>query len=138
MLTSIRKMGVRTNAETPEDATIARNYGAEGIGLFRTEHMFYGKGSEAPLFLLRKMILSANQTERRKALDELFVYVKKDMKATMDCNERTACNIQAYSILLFMSSYLRVQRNRKNLQKHLVLKKKMLQNVVKLYMNQTR
>ena len=78
-----RKMGVRTNAETPEDAIIARNYGAEGIGLFRTEHMFYGKGSEEPLFLLRKMILSANETERRKALDELFAHVKKDMKATM-------------------------------------------------------
>ena len=78
-----RKMGVRTNAETPEDATIARNYGAEGIGLFRTEHMFYGKGSEEPLFLLRKMILSADVTERRKALDELFSFVKKDMKATM-------------------------------------------------------
>jgi pyruvate,orthophosphate dikinase len=78
-----RKMGVRTNAETPEDAIIARNYGAEGIGLFRTEHMFYGKGSEQPLFLLRKMILSANETERRKALDELFSFVKKDMKATM-------------------------------------------------------
>jgi len=78
-----RKMGVRTNAETPEDATIARNYGAEGIGLFRTEHMFYGIGSEQPLFLLRKMILSANETERRKALDELFSFVKKDMKATM-------------------------------------------------------
>ncbi|HUX97237.1 MAG TPA: pyruvate, phosphate dikinase [Bacteroidales bacterium] len=79
-----RKMGVRTNAETPEDATIARNYGAEGIGLFRTEHMFYGKGSEEPLFLLRKMILSANEGERRKALDQLYAFVKKDMKATMD------------------------------------------------------
>jgi pyruvate, orthophosphate dikinase len=78
-----RKMGVRTNAETPEDAIVARNYGAEGIGLFRTEHMFYGKGSEQPLFLLRKMILSANETERRKALDELYAFVKKDMKATM-------------------------------------------------------
>ncbi len=78
-----RKMGVRTNAETPEDAIIARNYGAEGIGLFRTEHMFYGKGSETPLFLLRKMILSANETERRKALNELFSFVKKDMKETM-------------------------------------------------------
>jgi pyruvate, orthophosphate dikinase len=78
-----RKMGVRTNAETPEDAIIARNYGAEGIGLFRTEHMFYGKGSEEPLFLLRKMILSANEGERRKALDQLFSFVKKDMKATM-------------------------------------------------------
>lgn len=78
-----RKMGVRTNAETPDDAIVARNYGAEGIGLFRTEHMFYGKGSEQPLFLLRKMILSASEAERRKALDELFPYVKKDMKATM-------------------------------------------------------
>ncbi len=78
-----RKMGVRTNAETPEDAIIARNYGAEGIGLFRTEHMFYGQGSEEPLFLLRKMILSANEAERRKALDQLFTFVKKDMKATM-------------------------------------------------------
>ncbi|MBP8959700.1 MAG: pyruvate, phosphate dikinase [Bacteroidales bacterium] len=79
-----RKMGVRTNADTPEDAKVARDFGAEGIGLFRTEHMFYGKNSEEPLFLLRKMILSVEETERRKALDELFPYVKKDIKATMD------------------------------------------------------
>jgi pyruvate,orthophosphate dikinase len=79
-----RKMGVRTNADTAEDAKIARDFGAEGIGLFRTEHMFYGKGSEQPLFLLRKMILSANETERRKALNELYKYVKKDMKATLE------------------------------------------------------
>ena len=79
-----RKMGVRTNADNPDDARIARDFGAEGIGLFRTEHMFYGKGSEQPLFLLRKMILSANETERRKALDELFSFVKKDMKATLE------------------------------------------------------
>jgi pyruvate,orthophosphate dikinase len=46
----IRAMNVRTNAETPEDAGIAIEFGAEGIGLFRTEHMFYGKGSEEPLF----------------------------------------------------------------------------------------
>jgi len=79
-----RKMGVRTNADTPADAKVARDFGAEGIGLFRTEHMFYGKGSEQPLFLLRKMILSANETERRKALDELSGFVKKDMKATLE------------------------------------------------------
>ncbi len=79
-----RKMGVRTNADTPADAKIARDFGAEGIGLFRTEHMFYGKGSEQPLFLLRKMILSANEGERRKALDELSGFVKKDMKATLE------------------------------------------------------
>ena len=41
-----RTMGVRTNAETAEDAQIALNFGAEGIGLFRIEHMFYGKNSE--------------------------------------------------------------------------------------------
>ena len=78
-----RKMGVRTNADNPEDAKIARDFGAEGIGLFRTEHMFYGKDSEQPLFLLRKMILSATADERRKALDELFPFMKKDMKATL-------------------------------------------------------
>ena len=79
-----RKMGVRTNADTPADAKVARDFGAEGIGLFRTEHMFYGKGSEQPLFLLRKMILSNSETERRIALDELSGFVKKDMKATLD------------------------------------------------------
>ena len=79
-----RKMGVRTNADTPADAKIARDYGAEGIGLFRTEHMFYGEGADQPLFLLRKMILSSGVEERRKALNELFPYVKKDIKATLE------------------------------------------------------
>jgi len=78
-----RTMGVRTNAETPQDAEIARSYGAEGIGLFRTEHMFYGEGSEQPLFLLRKMILSDGKDERVKALKELSSFVKKDIKATL-------------------------------------------------------
>ena len=79
-----RTMGVRTNADTPDDARIAREFGAEGIGLFRTEHMFYGKNSEKPLFLLRKMILSATEKERRIALDELFTFVKRDIKDTME------------------------------------------------------
>jgi len=79
-----RTLGVRTNADTPEDAKIARAYGAEGIGLFRTEHMFYGAGSDAALFLLRKMILSATEAERRKALDELSAHVKRDIKATLE------------------------------------------------------
>ena len=78
-----REMGVRTNADTPEDAAVARKYGAEGIGLFRTEHMFYGIGSEKPLFYLRKMILSNTLEERKKALNELYPYVKKDIKATL-------------------------------------------------------
>ena len=79
-----RSLGVRTNADTPEDARIARAFGAEGIGLFRTEHMFYGAGSDEALFLLRKMILSSTETERRTALNELFPFVKKDLKATLE------------------------------------------------------
>ncbi|MFI5166283.1 MAG: pyruvate, phosphate dikinase [Thermoanaerobaculales bacterium] len=80
---AIRVMKVRTNADTPEDAAKAREFGAEGIGLFRTEHMFYGKGAEQPLFLLRKMIVSEGEAERRAALDELYPFVKKDIKATL-------------------------------------------------------
>ena len=78
-----RAMKVRANADTPEDAAKAREFGAEGIGLFRTEHMFYGKGSEQPLFLLRKMIVSSSEGERRAALAELYPFVKKDIKATL-------------------------------------------------------
>jgi pyruvate, orthophosphate dikinase len=84
MVDKFRTLGVRTNADTAEDAKVARGFGAEGIGLFRTEHMFYGKGSDEPLFLLRKMILSKTVAERRAALDELFVFVKRDIKATLE------------------------------------------------------
>jgi len=80
----IRAMNVRTNAETPEDAGIAIDFGAEGIGLFRTEHMFYGTGSEEPLFILRKMIMAGSEAERRATLDELYPFVKRDMKATLE------------------------------------------------------
>ncbi|MCJ7739902.1 pyruvate, phosphate dikinase, partial [Candidatus Microgenomates bacterium] len=57
--------------------------GAEGIGLFRIEHMFYGKGSDKALFILRKMIVSKNEEERQKALNELFPYMKSDIKNTL-------------------------------------------------------
>jgi len=80
---SLRKLGIRTNADTPEDAEKARQFGAEGIGLFRTEHMFYGIGSDEPLFILRKMILSSTLEERKNAIAELYPYVKKDIKATI-------------------------------------------------------
>ncbi|MFA5779905.1 MAG: pyruvate, phosphate dikinase [Elusimicrobiota bacterium] len=83
----IRKLGVRTNADTPDDAKRARTFGAEGIGLFRTEHMFYGKGSEQPLFFLRKMIVSKDEEERKKALAELFPFVKNDIKGTLAAME---------------------------------------------------
>ncbi len=80
----VRVLKIRTNADTPEDAKRARAFGAEGIGLFRTEHMFYGEGSDKPLFLLRKMIVSKTEKERRAALDELFPFVKEDVKGTLE------------------------------------------------------
>ena len=58
-------------------------YGAEGIGLFRIEHMFYGKGSDKALFLLRKMIVSKTVEERIDALKELFPFMKADIKGTL-------------------------------------------------------
>lgn len=83
LVDQFKVLGVRTNAETPEDAAQGLKFGAEGIGLFRTEHMFYGEGSEEPLFLMRKMIVSKTEQERRQALNELFKYVKKDVKDTL-------------------------------------------------------
>ena len=79
----VRVLKVRANADTPEDAANARKFGAEGIGLFRIEHMFYGKNSDKPLFILRKMILSASENERKKAVNELFPFMKAAIKDTI-------------------------------------------------------
>lgn len=70
-----RTLKVRTNADTPEDATIARNFGAEGIGLCRTEHMFFAPGR---IKAVREMILSDTVEERRKALVKLLPMQKSD------------------------------------------------------------
>ena len=78
-----RRLGIRTNADTPEDAARALSFGAEGIGLFRIEHMFYGKNSEVPLGKLRKMILSNTDAERKAALDELEPFMKASVKSTL-------------------------------------------------------
>ena len=83
LIDKYRRLGVRANADTPDDAMVALEFGAEGIGLFRTEHMFYGEGSDEPLFLLRKMIMSKTRSERARALKELAPYVKEDIKATL-------------------------------------------------------
>ena len=78
-----RRLGIRTNADTPEDAQKALSFGAEGIGLFRIEHMFYGKNSEVPLSKLRKMILCNTDEERRSALAELEPFIKASVKSTL-------------------------------------------------------
>jgi len=79
----VRKLKVRTNAETPSDAKRALSFGAEGIGLFRIEHMFYGEGSEEPLFHLQEMIMANSPDERKTALDSLFPFMKSDIKETL-------------------------------------------------------
>ena len=73
-----RVLGVRTNADNPTDAKKAVELGAEGIGLCRTEHMFF---DEARIHSMRKMILSDTVEEREKALAELIPYQKGDFKA---------------------------------------------------------
>jgi pyruvate,orthophosphate dikinase len=72
-----RKLKVRTNADTPEDAQIARDFGAEGIGLCRTEHMFFGEGR---LRAVREMILAADEPARVKALAKLAPLQRGDFK----------------------------------------------------------
>ena len=78
-----RRLGIRTNADTPEDTQKALQFGAEGIGLFRIEHMFYGRNSEVPLMKLRRMILSKTEDERRDALNELLPFMKASVKSTL-------------------------------------------------------
>ncbi len=73
----IRKLGVRTNADTPHDAETARKFGAEGIGLCRTEHMFF---KEERIPIMQKMILAKTKEERQKYLDQLMPMQKEDFK----------------------------------------------------------
>ncbi len=72
---SIRKLKVRTNSETPTDTKTARDFGAEGIGLCRTEHMFF---DEERILSVREMILSKTKEDRAKALIKLLPHQKKD------------------------------------------------------------
>ena len=70
----VRSLGIRTNADTPEDAKNARQFGAEGIGLCRTEHMFFGAGIDA----IREMILADDAEERQQALTKLLPHQRSD------------------------------------------------------------
>jgi pyruvate,orthophosphate dikinase len=72
-----RKMGVYTNADTPHDAEVAIDFGAEGIGLCRTEHMFF---DSERIISVREMIVADSKKKRKKALDKLFPYQKDDFK----------------------------------------------------------
>jgi len=77
----IRGLNVRTNADTPKDAAQAIKFGAEGIGLCRTEHMFF---AEERLPIVQEMILAKTSTERQAALDRLLPFQKSDFKAIFE------------------------------------------------------
>lgn len=72
-----RRMTVRANAETPDDARVAREFGAEGIGLCRTEHMFF---SDDRILAMREMIIADDQAGRRKALDKILPMQREDFR----------------------------------------------------------
>jgi len=77
----VRRLGVRANADTPEDAAKAREFGAEGIGLCRTEHMFMG---EERLPVVREMILARDEEERRASLERLLPMQQGDFEGIFD------------------------------------------------------
>ena len=77
----MRRLNVRANADNPEDATRAREFGAQGIGLCRTEHMFFG---DERLPLVQEMILASSETERRAALDRLLPHQQSDFEGIFE------------------------------------------------------
>lgn len=74
---AVRQLKVRTNADTPHDAEVARKLGAEGIGLCRTEHMFF---DEERIMFVRQMILSPDVESRKRVLDKLLPFQSEDFK----------------------------------------------------------
>jgi pyruvate,orthophosphate dikinase len=77
----LRRLGVRANADNPDDAAKAREFGAEGIGLCRTEHMFFG---DERLPVVQEMILASSEEERRAALDRLLPHQQADFEGIFE------------------------------------------------------
>src|SRR6185295_17607843 len=77
----VRRLRVRANADTPADAAKARELGAEGIGLCRTEHMFFG---DERLPVVQRMILASDEDDRRAALDELLPFQQSDFEGILE------------------------------------------------------
>ena len=78
---NVRTLGVRANADTPRDAMVAKKFGAEGIGLCRTEHMFFDKER---IFNFRKMIAAENLEQRNSALEQILPYQRADFEALFE------------------------------------------------------
>ena len=84
MADSFRKLKVRTNADNPKDASVARKFGAEGIGLCRTEHMFFGSDR---IFNFRRMIVADTLEQRIDALNKILPYQREDFEALFESQE---------------------------------------------------
>ncbi len=87
----LRRMRVRTNAETPDDCRMARQFGAEGIGLCRTEHMFF---EASRISLVRQMILADDEAGRRRALEKLLPEQRADFTAIFEVMAGLPCTIR--------------------------------------------
>ena len=85
------KLQIRTNADTPHDAQVARAFGAKGIGLTRTEHMFF---EDQKIVAMREMILADSVEGRKKALSKLLPYQKADFKGILDAMDGCPVNIR--------------------------------------------
>ena len=85
------KLVVRTNADTPHDATVARNFGAVGIGLCRTEHMFF---EAEKIVAMREMILAQDSEGREKALEKILPYQKADFKGIFKAMDGCPVNVR--------------------------------------------
>ncbi len=85
------KLQVRTNADTPHDAQVARSFGAKGIGLTRTEHMFF---EDQKIVAMREMILAGSVEGRKKALAKLLPYQKSDFKGILEAMDGCHVNIR--------------------------------------------
>ena len=85
------KLQVRTNADTPRDAQLARDFGAKGIGLTRTEHMFF---EDKKIIAMREMILASDAAGREKALAKLLPYQKADFKGILEAMDGLPVNIR--------------------------------------------
>jgi pyruvate,orthophosphate dikinase len=86
-----KRLKVKANADTPRDCQVAKDFGAEGIGLCRTEHMFF---DPKRILTMRKMILADNQPDREKYLNELLPYQKEDFKALFSIMDNKPCIIR--------------------------------------------
>ncbi len=86
-----RKLGVRANADNPQDSDVALNFGAEGIGLCRTEHMFF---APERILAVREMIFATSEEERKKALDKLLPFQREDFEGIFKAMNGKPVNIR--------------------------------------------